>query len=80
MKTTLLTVFACLVPLALLRAELQQVDKVDSQPLLLQVKSLLEALDYLGEPLPAIAPVRVPVFFRSLFRRTLTFGEISENV
>ncbi|SVE32561.1 uncharacterized protein METZ01_LOCUS485415, partial [marine metagenome] len=54
MKTTLLTVFACLVPLALLRAELQQVHKVDSQPLLLQVKRLQEALDYLGEPLPAV--------------------------
>ena len=53
MKTILLTVFASLVPIALLQAELPQVQKVDVQPLLVQVKHLQEALDYLGEPLPS---------------------------
>ena len=58
MKPVPLLAFALLFatfPSVNLRADLPQVGEVDAQPLLLQVKRLKEALDYLGEPLPTSA-------------------------
>ena len=56
MKPVALLAFALLVatfPSDHVQADLPQVREVDAQPLILQVKRLKEALDYLGEPLPA---------------------------
>ncbi len=53
MKKNIPLVLILLAPIFSLEAKIQQVDKVAAQPLILQVKHLREALQYLGEPLPA---------------------------
>ena len=53
MKKNIPFVLILLAPIFSLEAKIQQVDKVAAQPLILQVKHLREALQYLGEPLPS---------------------------
>ena len=53
MKKNIPFVLILLAPIFPLEAKIQQVDKVAAQPLILQVKHLREALQYLGEPLPS---------------------------
>ena len=55
-RIPLLALALCAIILtSILRAEVPQIKEVEAQPLMLQVNRLREALDYLGEPLPAKA-------------------------